>query len=253
MADNHNEPSSRSRELLETEIGVLRQRLEEAETTLDAITRGRGDARVISHTLGERRPPSLQGAPSGDRLPIDRLRQGAITVSAAGIVLYANGAFGDLLDVDEDGLVGRDIRGLVSERDHETLTSILSDRSTAPLTTLGFERSSGDALRLHVACIPLVNVSGICLIVTGLHDDAEDDATDSVRARHHDEVDALVVAQGEDDPKVLLLGAAGRRYRLLVEHMRDGAVTLSADGDVVYANPAFATMIGASPGISLIL
>src|SRR6185436_8269915 len=89
--------------------------------------------------------------------------------------------------------------------------------------------------------------SGICLIVTGLHDAAEDEAAETVRALRRGEVDAVVVAENEEDPKVLLLGAAGRRYRLLVEHMRDGAVTLSPEGDVLYANPSFAAMVGLLP------
>ena len=237
MGTNYNEPSRDSRRLLEAEIDSLRQRLEEAEVTLDAITSGRVDALVVAHPVEQHKVLVLEDVRRGDRLPIDRLRQGAITLSADGDVLYVNTAFAALFGGDTRALLGRPIRELVAERDHATLSAILSERNVGPLAAVGFERPNGDTLRAHVACIPLVDNSGICLIVTGVHDDAEDEAVETVRALRRGEIDAVVVAENEDDPKVLLLGAAGRRYRLLVEHMRDGAVALSPDGDVLYANP----------------
>ncbi len=247
MGTNYNEPSRDSRRLLEAEIDSLRQRLEEAEVTLDAITSGRVDALVVAHPVEEHQVLVLEDVRRGDRLPIDRLRQGAITLSAAGDIVYVNAAFAALFGGDTRELLGRPIRELVAERDHVTLSSILSERNVGPLAAIGFERPNGDTLRAHVACIPLVDNSGICLIVTGVHDDAEDEAVETVRALRRGEIDAVVVAENEEDPKVLLLGAAGRRYRLLVEHMRDGAVALSPDGDVLYANPSFAAMIGVLP------
>jgi PAS domain S-box-containing protein len=247
MGTNFNEPPRDSRRILEAEIDSLRQRLEEAEVTLDAITSGRVDALVVAHPVEEHQVLVLEDARRGDRLPIDRLRQGAITLSATGDVLHVNAAFAALLGCEAQQLIGRPIRGLVAERHHATLAALLGDRDVGPLAALCFERADLSALDVHVACIPLVDGSGICLIVTGLHDAAEDEAAETVRALRRGEVDAVVVAENEEDPKVLLLGAAGRRYRLLVEHMRDGAVTLSPEGDVLYVNPSFAAMIGVQP------
>jgi PAS domain S-box-containing protein len=247
MGTSYDKPSSDSRRMLEAEIDSLRQRLEDAEVTLDAITSGRVDALVVPHPVEERQVLVLEDARRGDRLPIDRLRQGVITVSDAGAVLHVNAAFAALVGIEAQHLVGRPIAELVSERDHSLLAALLSDHNVGPLAALGFERADRSLLRVHVARIPLVDSSGTCLIVTGLHDGAEDDAAETVRALRRGEIDAVVVAEDENDPRVLLLGAAGRRYRLLVEHMRDGAVTLSADGDILYANPSFAAMIGVLP------
>ena len=56
------------------------------------------------------------------------------------------------------------------------------------------------------------------------------------------EVDAFVV--GTDEQKrVLLLAGAYQRYRQLVEHMQQGAVTCSPQGDILYANQRFAEML----------
>ena len=84
--------------------------------------------------------------------------------------------------------------------------------------------------------MPFADGGGTCLIVTR-QQESDDDARETVQAIQRGEIDAVVVSETADDPKVLLLGAAGRRYRLLVEQMRDGAATLSSDGDVLYSNP----------------
>jgi PAS domain S-box-containing protein len=57
------------------------------------------------------------------------------------------------------------------------------------------------------------------------------------------EVDALVVS-GPDGEKVFTLQGAEHPYRVLIESMNEGAISLSKDGTVLYCNSAFARMIG---------
>jgi PAS domain S-box-containing protein len=57
------------------------------------------------------------------------------------------------------------------------------------------------------------------------------------------EVDALVVS-GPDGEKVFTLQGAEHPYRVLIESMNEGAISLSKDGTVLYSNSAFARMIG---------
>ncbi|HXU42976.1 MAG TPA: PAS domain S-box protein [Burkholderiales bacterium] len=57
------------------------------------------------------------------------------------------------------------------------------------------------------------------------------------------EVDAFVIGR-DDNRRVLLLANAYQRYRQLVERMQQGAVTLSGDSRVLYANQRFADMVG---------
>jgi PAS domain S-box-containing protein len=71
------------------------------------------------------------------------------------------------------------------------------------------------------------------------------DATATLSAIRRGEADALLVWD-QGVPRVYTLRGAERPYRLLVEAMRDGAVLLGADGYVVYANEAFATLAGAA-------
>jgi PAS domain S-box-containing protein len=55
-------------------------------------------------------------------------------------------------------------------------------------------------------------------------------------------VDALVVS-GPDGEQVFTLKGADQAYRVLVEAMNEGAVTVGTDGTVLYANTRFATML----------
>jgi PAS domain S-box-containing protein len=62
------------------------------------------------------------------------------------------------------------------------------------------------------------------------------------------EVDAFVVGPSEDSKRVLMLSGAYARYRSLVEEMHQGAVTVNQSGEILFANRAFAAMLGLAPG-----
>jgi PAS domain S-box-containing protein len=69
-----------------------------------------------------------------------------------------------------------------------------------------------------------------------------EEAEDTLRAIHSGEVDALVVS-GADGEQVFTLTGADYPYRALIEDMGEGALTLTMDGVVLYANGCFAEMI----------
>ena len=71
---------------------------------------------------------------------------------------------------------------------------------------------------------------------------AEAEAT--LQAIRGGEVDALLIADDSGD-RVYTLRGADAPYRALVEQMQDGAVTVSASGDIIYANRSFARLVGA--------
>ncbi len=63
----------------------------------------------------------------------------------------------------------------------------------------------------------------------------------------HGQVDAFVVGATDDSKRVLMLSGAYARYRQLVEEMQQGAVTVSRSGEIMFANQAFAAMLGLAP------
>ena len=69
------------------------------------------------------------------------------------------------------------------------------------------------------------------------------EAEDLLTAVANGEIDAFVIGR-DDNRRVLLLANAYQRYRQLVERMQEGAVTLSEDSRVLYANQRFADMLG---------
>jgi PAS domain S-box-containing protein len=69
------------------------------------------------------------------------------------------------------------------------------------------------------------------------------EAQEVLRAIYNREVDAVVV-RGADGEQVFALQAAEHPYRVMVETMSEGAVTLSQDGTVLHCNRAFAQLLG---------
>jgi PAS domain-containing protein len=69
------------------------------------------------------------------------------------------------------------------------------------------------------------------------------EAEETLSAIRSGEVDALVVS-GPSGEKVFTLEGAEHPYRVLVESMNEGAVSLSSDGAILYCNSAFARMAG---------
>lgn len=69
------------------------------------------------------------------------------------------------------------------------------------------------------------------------------EAEQTLEAIRTGDVDALVV-YGEEGEKVYTLRGADEPYRIFVENMQEGAVTLSEEGTVLYCNQSFARMTG---------
>ncbi|MEF3275517.1 MAG: PAS domain S-box protein [Chloroflexus sp.] len=68
---------------------------------------------------------------------------------------------------------------------------------------------------------------------------------DLVRALQMGEADALVI-DGPRGPLIYTLRGAEHPYRVLVETMNEGALTLLSDGTILYCNSKFAEMVGLS-------
>jgi diguanylate cyclase (GGDEF)-like protein len=77
------------------------------------------------------------------------------------------------------------------------------------------------------------------------------EAEDMLRAIAAGEVDAFVVSDGRSRRRVFTLSTADRPYRMFVENMRDGAVTLSSTGLILYANRRLAELL-ARPRASIV-
>src|SRR5271169_4600391 len=68
------------------------------------------------------------------------------------------------------------------------------------------------------------------------------EAEETLDAIRSGEVDALVVA-GPEGERIFTLSGAEHPYRVMVESMNEGAISLALDGTILYCNGAFARMI----------
>jgi len=69
-----------------------------------------------------------------------------------------------------------------------------------------------------------------------------EEANDTIQAIRTGQVDAFIV-QGENGHQLYTLKTADQTYRVFIEKMNEGAVTLNRDGLILYSNSRFAAMI----------
>jgi signal transduction histidine kinase len=70
-----------------------------------------------------------------------------------------------------------------------------------------------------------------------------DEASETIRAFSSGEVDAIV-ASGPEGDRVYTLKGADETYRVMVQEMAEGALTLTTDGLILFSNQQFASMLG---------
>ena len=74
------------------------------------------------------------------------------------------------------------------------------------------------------------------------------EAEETLSAIHSGEVDAIVVSPtGSEKERIFTLVSAETPYRVFVEQMNEGALTLSTEGVIVYCNQRFSKLISLAP------
>lgn len=128
------------------ELDNLRQRLQEAEETLDAIRSGEVDALVVSGPSGEK-VFTLEGAEHPYRVLVESMNEGAISLSKEGTILYCNSAFARMVGISLDQVMGHDVTEFVPTEDRDTLKKLMKE-------------GLREAIRAEMALLPS---SGTCL------------------------------------------------------------------------------------------
>ena len=104
-----------SADIDELNIEELRTRLSEAEHNLMAIYSGEIDALMLTDEKGERRVFALKSADAPYRALVERMQEGAATLSITGDIVYCNQRFADLVRMPLEQVfgasIGRFLRG----------------------------------------------------------------------------------------------------------------------------------------------
>jgi PAS domain S-box-containing protein len=100
--------------------------VEEAQEALAAIRKGQVDALVISRAGQRQEVVLLQGADRAYQVLLETLNEGALAVTAGGLVVYANLRFAELVGRPVAEVVGADVVRFVAPDDAAALASLLA-------------------------------------------------------------------------------------------------------------------------------
>ncbi|MFN2475386.1 MAG: ATP-binding protein [Chthoniobacterales bacterium] len=159
---------------LAAEVIDLQLRLEEANETLEAIGSGQVDA-VLVHD----RFLTLKGADEPYRILIEEMNQGAVTLTADGLILYCNRSFTTLLRRPLDEIVGSSFEAFVDPAERGQFARLLSHACEGGAEgELPLVAGDGSIVPVQLAfgCLPQPSAAAVCLIATDLTQRQEEEA-----------------------------------------------------------------------------
>ena len=162
----------------------LRARLAEAEEVLRAIRSGDVDAVVVAGEHGEQ-VYTLSGADRIYRQLIEAMSEGAVTLSADGVIQYANQTFARLLQTPLELVIGAEFLSFVSPADQPALAEMIeaaSGGSTHGEVSVRAADGSSMPMRLGLSRLQLDPETLLCMVATDLTEENNNAA--ALRALH---------------------------------------------------------------------
>jgi len=153
----------------DSEISRLRDTLREAQETLDAIRSGEVDAVVVSGTNGNQ-IYSLTSAEQPYRIYVERMQEGAVTVSADALVLYCNQKFADMIQLPLERVIGSQLLEHLEAEAWRKVSSIFTGNEAVVKHEGTLQRNDGSKLPINLTAnrLPLQEQTVMCLVVTDL-------------------------------------------------------------------------------------
>jgi signal transduction histidine kinase/CheY-like chemotaxis protein len=146
----------------------LRQRLLEAEGNLHAIYSGEIDALLLADEKGERRVFALKSADAPYRALVERMQEGAATLSVTGDIVYCNQRFADLVKRPLEQVFGASIGAFLPDAEAEILRAMLEHGSGRYMTRLMLDGQEGTEVQVTLSRIVLDEVEHRTLIVSDI-------------------------------------------------------------------------------------
>ena len=201
-------------------VETLRAELAEAKETLRAIRSGEVDGLVVSTSEGDR-VFTLRGADEPYRVMLEQMSEGAASLSAELVVLYANRRLAEMLGTPLSTLVGSPIERFVVAEQRAALADLFASgagqvRASGEFALLAGNRSPVE-VSLSITPLPPGSQSAWSMVATDM----------SERAR-----------------TAALLRASAQNARSLIEASLDPLVTISAEGKITDVNDATSRVTG---------
>jgi len=137
------------------DLAELRARLAEAEETLHAIRTGEADAVVVEGKQGAQ-VFTLEGAEHAYRVLIESMHEGALTLTADAVVLYANQCFARMVKSPLEQVMGSSFRRFLSAEDWAALEPLVqrAEKSGSKIQVL-LKAGDGSQMPVQVSIRPL--------------------------------------------------------------------------------------------------
>lgn len=136
-------------------LARLRARLAVAEETLRAIQSGEVDA-VVGAGRRNARVFTLDGAEHAYRILIESMNEGALTLTADKMVLYANQCFARMVQRPLEQVIGGSFRRFLSDEDRAPLRSLMRRAARAGgKIEVQLRTAKGPPLPVHLSIRPL--------------------------------------------------------------------------------------------------
>ena len=150
------------------DIEELRQRLSEAEGNLHAIFSGEIDALLLSDENGERRVFTLRSADAPYRALVERMQEGAATLTTNGEIVYCNRRFADLVKRPLEQVFGASIGAFLPSAEAEILRAMLDHGSGRYMTRVMLDGQEGTEVQVTLSSIVLDDVEHRTLIMSDI-------------------------------------------------------------------------------------
>ncbi len=240
-----NRSKTESRVELLARIEDLRCRLEEAEDTLHAIRNGEVDGLIIAGDRGDQ-VFTLRGADRSYRMLIERMNEGAATLSVDGVILYCNARLADMVGGSLEKMIGTRLAHLVAPEDVATFEELLERGRGEDCTGEVALRARNGGLipvNLSISHLDLEDVPVLYAVVMDLTEPRRKEASRDADLRAEIRRREEVVREKET-------------LATLVENSSDFIGTATLDHKATFINPAGRRMLGIDPtcgteGISL--
>ncbi len=201
-------------------IQELKQRLAEAEDTLRALRYGEVDA-VVAAGPGGNRVYTLKGADEPYRLLVQEMAEGALTISAEGLILFSNQQFADTVASPLERVIGCKLHEFLDPSCLETAGALLEcARRESVKAEIQLRKANGRSFPAYVSLnrLNIEGMDGFCMVVT--------DLTEQKRNEE--------------------LAVAEKLARSILEQAAEAILVLDLDGRVVRASRAADRLAGTS-------
>jgi PAS domain S-box-containing protein len=148
-------------------IERLRRQLKEANDTLNAIRDGHVDALVVDSPQGERLF-TLRTADQPYRLMVEQMREGALTLSADGTVLYCNDRFAELMGVPAERITARPFTEFVAADERARIETMLGSATYRDDVQLLGADGSANPVQLSSISLMIEGMRTVAVVVSDL-------------------------------------------------------------------------------------